>query len=139
MRGKHDFNRVRPEHMVIHDRLANWGEWGRTLQGAAEVSPMFRLYRPTSEDTAAIDKDSGPLPARHGVDTEDAQAMEALIVGRLKKAEKLILIWFYVRKSSPAKIRRRLRLSYVDMEEILHAARETLAFCKIVYENHVSN
>jgi hypothetical protein len=124
---KHDLQCVRPEHVGVHDRLLNWAKWARPTAHAARISPMFQYYRPKAEDTAASDQGGGPLSSRALVDPNDAALMEERIV-KLDEKQRRVIVWWYVWKTPPARFKRKMRMDYSQIEEILHGARNLLAF-----------
>lgn len=119
------FTKILPHHAAVHERLINWSRWARPGRALAHVSPMFKYYRAR---LAKVDGTGGeaPLPeSKGGIDILDAEVMERRIV-RLRACQRIAIVWWYVFRNSPVKIKRRLKMSYDDIEQAIHDGRGAL-------------
>jgi hypothetical protein len=108
-----DFNAIEPRFREIHERLENWA---RTLRspGHAEVHPMFRLYR--------TDNFHHEISVSIGVDTHDAHKIDKG-VRELPQDHRVAIQWFYVRPTSPRKVRQLLGVTNEGLDKLVRNGR----------------
>lgn len=110
-----DFFVVRNEQAAVHGRLENWGAYLR-LAHSAKPAPMWRFTRSNSRMWQ-------PPEPKLAVDTQDGDVIEH-IVRVLPTYHREALRWAYVDRCAPAKVTRRLNVSYSTLFQLLCDARE---------------
>lgn len=107
-----DFNRIKPGHEAIHERLLNWARWCKG-SNSGNVHPMFRQYRNGYFE---------PTPAASYSDTVDAVAIQKSMKD-IPERQRIALQWFYVKPGSPARVCMALGESKAGVLELIHQGR----------------
>lgn len=110
-----DFHYVAPDHKAVHKRLENWALYVR-LTRAGRPAPMWRFTRSNSRMWSPPD----PLIP---VDTRDGDRIEH-IVATLPTYHREALRWCYVDRGAPAKMVRKLNVSYATLFQLVGDGRE---------------
>ena len=113
----YDFHRVPEDQEAMHARLENWARYVR-VRNPSRPAPMWRFMRSNSRMWAP----PGPLMV---VDARDGDALEHAI-GKLPTYYAEALRWAYVFRGPPARIARRLNVSYPALARLVVDARSLL-------------
>lgn len=84
-------NRLLPCHVLVDDKLQNWGRWCKDSSPGGSCAPMFRYYRPDEDELAEAKEEA----IRKPVNTLEAPEIER-VVAKLPPAHRTALRWFYV-------------------------------------------
>ena len=115
-RTVHDFAKVEPHHLAIHERLRNWSRWV-SVQPARQVSAMFKAYHPPQHwDEKEF---------REPCDLLDAQRIEKLIC-TLPTVHSGPLKWYYIYNTGVGKACSSMRFSKETLHRHLYDARQAM-------------
>ena len=117
-----DFAFIRPEHMAVHERLANWSRWCRSGAAQHGTHPMFNQYRSAEH----WDDASATLP----IDTQDAAKAEQQVAKLIKPQCASIRWWYVFFWVHPKKVAAAQNVNQQTLSELIHAARDVLAHIK---------
>ena len=115
MKAQLDFHYVAPEHFRVHALLENWGLYVR-LTRASKPAPMWRFTRSNARSWSPPE-----IPIQ--IDTQEGDAMEH-VVATLPTYHRTALRWCYVERCAPAKVVRKLNVSYTTLFQLVSDARE---------------
>jgi hypothetical protein len=115
MREHIDFHYVAPGHIAIHGRLENWGMYVHVSQERRAL-PMWKFARSNARMW------SPPEPPRC-IDSVDGDRVEH-IVCNLPSYYREALRWCYVDRGAPAKMVRRLNVSYPLLYQLVNDGRD---------------
>jgi len=113
----YDFYRVPVSQEAMHARLENWARYVR-VRHPSRPAPMWRFMRSSARMWYA------PEPVTI-VDARDGDAIECA-VRRLPSYHAQALRWAYVFRGPPARIARRLGVSYPTLAQLVIDGRELL-------------
>lgn len=114
---------VPEKQLAMHDRLLNWARWCRGPAGS-DVSPMFRLYRPTDANQGAGQR-YGLRATAEPVDSRDATKISRG-VGLLPEPHRLSLQWYYVKPVAPLRACREIATTMAGLARLVQDGRQML-------------
>lgn len=120
-KGYVDYQRIAPEHAVIHERLQNWRRWLSGKGMAWTAHPMWRHLK-EKEEREARERGEFSIPP-NSLDAHEIEKAVAL----LPEKHRFAIRWWYVFSGNPLRAAKQAAVSKDRLAELVKEGRTMLA------------